>query len=76
MKKTSTERKSKTSTKRTGNREFVIITYLFVAVFIMLMGYFVYFQVFKRFEYYWQLLFIWYLDNLKKKDIIELPKAS
>jgi hypothetical protein len=35
-----------------------------------------YFQVFKRFEYYWQLLFIWYLDNLKKKDIIELPKAS
>ena len=47
MKKTSTERKSKTSTKRTGNREFVIITYLFVAVFIMLMGYFVYFQVFK-----------------------------
>ena len=47
MKKTFTERKSKTSTKRARNREFVIITYLFVAVFIMMMGYFVYFQVFK-----------------------------
>ncbi len=47
MKKTSTGRKSKTSTKRAGNREFVIITYLFVAVFIMMMGYFAYFQVFK-----------------------------
>ena len=47
MKKTFTERKSKTSTKRARNREFVIITYLFVAVFIMMMAYFVYFQVFK-----------------------------
>ncbi len=47
MKKTSTERKSKTSTKRARNREFVVITYLFVAVFIMMMGYFAYFQVFK-----------------------------
>lgn len=47
MKKTSMERKSKTSTKRARNQEFVIITYLFVAVFIMMMGYFVYFQVFK-----------------------------
>lgn len=46
MKKTSTGRKSKTSTKRARNREFVIITYLFVAVFMMMMGYFVYFQVF------------------------------
>ena len=47
MKKTSTERKSKTSTRRANNREFVIITYLFVAVFIMMMGYFAYFQIFK-----------------------------
>ncbi|MFP3154975.1 penicillin-binding protein 2 [Lachnospiraceae bacterium ZAX-1] len=34
--------KSKTSTK---NREFAVITYLFVGIFICLMGYFVYFQV-------------------------------
>lgn len=47
MKKTSTERKSRTSTKRGNNREFAIITYLFVAVFIMMMGYFAYFQIFK-----------------------------
>ncbi len=47
MKKTSTERKLKTSTKSSKNREFVIITYLFVAVFIMMMGYFAYFQIFK-----------------------------
>lgn len=47
MKKTSTERKSRTSTKRARNQEFVIITYLFVAIFIMMMGYFVYFQIFK-----------------------------
>lgn len=40
----STERKSKTSTK---NREFVIITYMFVGMFILMMGYFVYYQVFK-----------------------------
>lgn len=47
MKKTSTERKSRTSTRRARNREFVIITYLFVAIFIMMMGYFAYFQIFK-----------------------------
>ena len=47
MKKASTERRSRTSTKRAKNREFVIITYLFVAVFMMMMGYFVYFQIFK-----------------------------
>lgn len=47
MKKKPVERKSKTSAKRARNLEFVIITYLFVTVFIMLMAYFVYFQVFK-----------------------------
>ncbi|MEG1291718.1 MAG: penicillin-binding transpeptidase domain-containing protein, partial [Lachnospiraceae bacterium] len=40
----STERKSKTSTK---NQEFVIITYLFVGIFILMMGYFVYYQTVK-----------------------------
>lgn len=47
MKKISTEQKSKTLTKRSKNREFVIITYLFVGVFIMMMGYFAYFQIFR-----------------------------
>lgn len=47
MKKTSTGRKSRTSTKTTKNREFAIITYLFVGVFILMMGYFVYFQIFR-----------------------------
>lgn len=44
MKKQSTERKYRTSTK---NKEFEIITYLFVAMFLMMMGYFVYYQVFR-----------------------------
>lgn len=43
----STERKSKTSTKKSKNREFVTITYMFVGMFILMMGYFVYFQVVK-----------------------------
>lgn len=47
MKKIFTERKLKTSTKRSKNREFVIITYLFVGAFIMIMGYFAYFQIFR-----------------------------
>lgn len=47
MKKPSTERKSRTSTNREKNREFAIITYLFVGMFMMMMGYFVWFQVFR-----------------------------
>ena len=49
MKKTSMERKSRTSTdpNRKNNREFVVITYLFVGMFILMMGYFAYFQVFR-----------------------------
>ncbi|MCI8485199.1 MAG: penicillin-binding protein 2 [Lachnospiraceae bacterium] len=47
MKRRSTERKSKTSTNREKNREFAVITYLFVGMFILMMGYFVYFQVFR-----------------------------
>lgn len=43
----SMERKSKTSTNKNKNREFVIITYMFVGMFILMMGYFAYFQVFK-----------------------------
>ena len=43
----STERKSKTSTNKNKNREFVTITYMFVGMFILMMGYFAYFQVFK-----------------------------
>ena len=43
----STERKSKTSTKKSRNREFVTITYMFLGMFILMMGYFAYFQVFK-----------------------------
>ena len=48
MKKQSMERKSRTSTdKGKGkNREFAVVTYLFVGMFIMMMGYFAYFQVF------------------------------
>lgn len=47
MKKQSTEQKSKTSINREKNKEFAIVTYLFVGVFIMLMGYFAYFQFFR-----------------------------
>lgn len=49
MKKTSMERKSRTSTdpNRKNNREFAVITYLFVGMFILMMGYFAYFQVFR-----------------------------
>lgn len=47
MKKTSTERRSRTSTKAAKNREFAIITYLFVGAFMLMMGYFAYFQIFK-----------------------------
>ncbi|MCI9137786.1 MAG: penicillin-binding protein 2, partial [Lachnospiraceae bacterium] len=49
MKKQSTERKSRTSTNtnKAKNREFAIITYLFVGMFILMMGYFAYFQTFK-----------------------------
>lgn len=47
MKKRFTEQKSRTSTKRNKNREFAIITYLFVGMFIILMGYFAYFQIFR-----------------------------
>lgn len=49
MKKPSTGRKSKTSTEpsQKNNREFAVITYLFVGIFILMMGYFAYFQVFR-----------------------------
>ncbi len=49
MKKPSTEPKFRTSTNRNRgeNREFAVITYLFVGMFILMMGYFVYFQVFR-----------------------------
>lgn len=49
MKKPSMERKSRTSTdpNRKNNREFAVITYLFVGMFILMMGYFAYFQVFR-----------------------------
>lgn len=47
MKKTSTEQKLRTSTRGGKNREFVIITYLFVGAFILMMGYFTYFQMFR-----------------------------
>lgn len=43
----SMERKSRTSTNKNKNREFVIITYMFVGIFILMMGYFAYFQIFK-----------------------------
>ena len=45
MKKPSMERKSRTSTdpNRKNNREFAVITYLFVGMFILMMGYFAYF---------------------------------
>lgn len=43
MKKQSTERKSRTST----NKEFAVITYMFVGMFMILMGYFAYFQIFR-----------------------------
>lgn len=41
----STEPKSRTSTNK--NREFVIITYMFVGLFILMMGYFAYYQICK-----------------------------
>ncbi|MCU6761297.1 penicillin-binding transpeptidase domain-containing protein [Brotonthovivens ammoniilytica] len=37
----------KKSTKSGRNQEFAIITYLFLAIFLILIGYFIYFQVFK-----------------------------
>lgn len=48
MRKPSTGRKSMTSTDpdKKNNREFAVITYLFVEIFILMMGYFAYFQVF------------------------------
>lgn len=36
-----------TSTKGGQNREFAVITYLFLGIFLMMMGYFAYFQVFR-----------------------------
>ncbi|MCI8494825.1 MAG: penicillin-binding protein 2 [Lachnospiraceae bacterium] len=47
MKKASTEQKSRTSAKNRKNREFAIITYSFVGIFMMMMGYFAYFQIFR-----------------------------
>ena len=47
MKKPSMERKSRTSTNRVKNREFAVITYLFVGLFLILIAYFAYFQVYK-----------------------------
>ena len=47
MKKASTEQKSRTSAKNRKNREFAIITYSFVSIFMMMMGYFAYFQIFR-----------------------------
>ncbi|MEY8517796.1 penicillin-binding transpeptidase domain-containing protein [Lachnospiraceae bacterium 29-84] len=47
MKKPSMERKSRTSINQAKNREFAIVTYLFVGLFLILIAYFVYFQVVK-----------------------------
>ena len=49
MKKPSTEPRSRisTNTKKKKNREFVVITYLFVGMFMLMMGYFAYFQIFR-----------------------------
>lgn len=38
---------NKTTTGKNKNREFAIITYMFLGMFILMMGYFAYFQVFK-----------------------------
>ena len=42
---------TKTGKKNTKNREFAVITYSFLALFICLMGYFSYFQFFKSEEF-------------------------
>lgn len=47
MKKPSTGRKSRASAHRAKNREFAVITYLFVGLFLILIGYFAYFQIYK-----------------------------
>ena len=49
MKKPSTEPRSRisTNTKKKKNKEFVVITYLFVGMFMLMMGYFAYFQIFR-----------------------------
>ena len=41
------KKKKKKRTKTTGNKEFLVIMYLFLALFLGLMAYFVYFQVYK-----------------------------
>ena len=45
MKKFFTEKKSGASSNRKKNREFAVITYLFVGLFLILIGYFAYFQI-------------------------------
>ena len=49
MKKSSVEQKSRNSAhiNKKKNREFVVITYLFVGMFMLMMGYFAYFQIFR-----------------------------
>ena len=47
MKKFFTEKKSGASSNRKKNREFAVITYLFVGLFLILIGYFAYFQIYK-----------------------------
>ncbi len=47
MKKPSVGRKSKASANQVKNREFAVIAYLFVGLFLILIGYFAYFQVYK-----------------------------
>ena len=46
-KKPKQQQKSKSKTSRNKNLEFSVITYIFLLLFICLMGYFVYFQVVK-----------------------------
>lgn len=46
MKKTTTSSPS-ISSKRGKNREFAVVMYLFLTIFLLMMGYFVYFQLFR-----------------------------
>ncbi len=47
MKKQSAKRKPRPSSNQQKNREFAVITYLFVGLFLILIGYFAYFQIYK-----------------------------
>lgn len=44
---TGTKNRKKKQTKTTGNKEYLVVMYLFLALFLGLMAYFVYFQVYK-----------------------------